>query len=71
MKNYYIWTGHKIIGVDDFYLSRYRHAFIYEPRAPEFASKWKVLFKGALTKRAKKHMPKEFLMHLLLMGVPT
>lgn len=71
MKNYYIWTGHKVIGVDDFYLSRYRHAFIYEPQATRPEYMWKVLFKGLLTKRAKKHMPKEFLMHLVLMGVPT
>ena len=70
MKAFYLWTGGKVLALNTFYLGQFRHAFVYEPRAPEFAA-WKVLFKGKLTKRTKKHIPKEFLMHLLLMGVPT
>lgn len=70
MKNFYVWTGTKLLAVDNFYLNQFRHAFVYEPQALEHM-RWNVLFKGKLKARAKKYMPKEFLMHLLLMGVPT
>ena len=69
MSRFYIWTGHKVIGVDNYYLGQFRHAFIYEPQAPRPDYMWKVLFKAKLTRRDKRHMPKEFLMHLLLMEV--
>lgn len=70
MKRFYIWTGSKLIATDDFYIERYRHAFVYELNNP-FDNKWRVIFKGKWQRRAKHYMPKEFLMHLLLMGVPT
>lgn len=70
MKAFYLWTGGKVLALNTYYMDKYRHAFVYEPRAPE-GHQWQVLFKSKLTKRTKKHIPKEFLMHLVLMGVPV
>lgn len=71
MSRFYIWKGHApVIEVDDFYLDSYRHAFIFDSFSYE-PLKWRVLFKSKLTKRTKEQMPKEFLMHLLILGVPT
>ena len=71
MSRYYLWKGHApVIAVDQFYLNAYRHAYVYDTfSGPPF--RWQVLFKSKLTKRTKEQMPKEFLMHLLLLGVPT
>jgi len=68
MSRFYIWKGRApVIAVDDFYLDDYRHAFIYDT----IVKNWRVLFKEKFHKRTKEQMPKEFLMHLLLLGVPT
>jgi hypothetical protein len=75
MSRFYIWTGRApVIEVDDFYLDSYRHAFIFDSHVAGVIGdqvRWRVLFKGKLSRRTKGHMPREFLMHLLLLGVPT
>ena len=69
MSRYYIWKGKApIVEVDVLYPYRYRHAFVYDRHGIQ-GYDWNVVFKGKLTKRAKRHMPKEFLMHLVLLGV--
>jgi hypothetical protein len=68
--SYYLWTGKApVVVTKEFRLNKYRHAFLYDPFAFNEGLKWQVLFKGKLTRRAKNHMPKEFLMHLLLLGL--
>jgi hypothetical protein len=67
MSRFYIYPTHgKVIALNSFYYGQFRHAFIYEPGIP---SPWYVLFKGKLTRRTKEHVPKDFLMLLVLMGV--
>lgn len=71
MSRFYIWKGKApIIEADDFYLDKYRHAFVFDTGSHD-PLRWRGLFKGKLTRRTKESMPKEFLMHLLLLGVPT
>lgn len=71
MSRFYIWTGKAPVReVDDFYLDSYRHAFVFDSFSAE-PLRWRVLFKGKLIRRTKESIPNEFLMHLLLLGVPT
>lgn len=67
MSRFYVYPTHgKVLPMDRFFYSQFRHAFVYEPGIP---SPWYVLFKGKLTRRAREQVPKDFLMRLVLMGV--
>jgi hypothetical protein len=70
MKRYYLYPTHgTVVATDDFMqVTKYRHSFVYQPYGPD-NFKWQVIFKGKWHLRKKSHMPREFLMRLLVMGV--